>query len=55
MTTLKELTRNISNVRTQHHYVQDKKTLKWYNPSEQFNFLLQKPEVAAVMNRIKNR
>jgi predicted nucleotidyltransferase len=35
--------------------VQDRKTGEWYNPQERFDELMNKPEITAMLNRLKIR
>jgi hypothetical protein len=35
--------------------VQDKVTGEWYDPQEEFDKIMQDPEIVAVMERLKNR
>ena len=35
--------------------VQDRKTREWYNPQERFMEMLNRPEVVAMLKRLKNK
>jgi len=39
----------------QEGWVKDRKTGEWYNPKQKFDELMNKPEITAMLNRLKIR
>jgi hypothetical protein len=48
-----QMTKEIQEARAQQ--VRDRKTGEWYNPQERFDTIMNKPEILAMLKRMKDR